>query len=79
LDNLGRNCFNRAKGGFKIRSFTESIHSIFQGVFIMASLSITTPTETHVTNEKSDHLNAELEALLEGLMVIGMGALSKIA
>ena len=46
----------------------------------MASMSIASPCEEHATtNQKSDHLNAELEALLEGLMVIGMGALSKIA
>jgi hypothetical protein len=45
----------------------------------MASMSITTPTEEHVSNQKSDRLNTELEALLEGLMVVGMGALSKIA
>jgi hypothetical protein len=45
----------------------------------MASLSIASPCEETSKNQKNDSLNAELEALLEGLAVIGLGALSKIA
>lgn len=45
----------------------------------MASMSIASPCEETNTTQKSDRLNAELEALLEGLAVIGLGALSKIA
>jgi hypothetical protein len=46
----------------------------------MASMSIVTPTEEHATsNQKIDRLNTELEVLLDSLMTIGIGALSKIA